>query len=127
MAKPGLVDLKYSKAELKEEAQEAKIGYSQQPYPYGLCIRLESDELEKLGITEMPQVGGEIHFMAIAKVTGVNQSAYEGQDGESCVSLQITMMQVLMTESADEEKGEKETPDSEAKESRSVMSYYKAK
>jgi hypothetical protein len=46
----------------------------------------------------------------------VNHSAREGQDEECGVGLQITMAQVLLNESATEEKGEKESPKSEAKE-----------
>jgi hypothetical protein len=54
-----LVDMAYTKAELKEEKKEMSVGYNGQPspYPWGLCIRLEANELDKLGITELPQVG----------------------------------------------------------------------
>ena len=117
---PKLVDLAYTKAEQKEEAAEAKIGPGGEraPYPWGLCISLEKAELDKLGIKTLPQVGGEAHFMAVAKVTSVNQSARAGQDEETRVGLQITMMQVLMIESADEETGETETPAAEARETK---------
>ena len=113
MASP-LVDMKYTKAEQKEEKREIAAP-SPQEYPWGLAIRLEDEELTKLGVKTMPGVGDEIHLMAIAKVTGVNQSA-TAKDSDCCVSLQITMLQVLMHETAAEEKGEKETPAAEAKE-----------
>ena len=108
-----LVDMAYTKAEMKEERTQPG---EPSPYPWGLCISLEKSQLDKLGIKDMPQVGAEWHFVAVAKVTSVNQSAREGQDEESRVGLQITMMQVTLQESAEEEKGEKETPTSEAKE-----------
>ena len=113
-----LVDMKYSKAEMKEEAKE--VGPSGQPaqYPWGLCISLEKDELDKLGIKDLPDVGGEVHFMAVAKVTSVNQSASVTQGEDTRVGLQIIMMQVLLVESAAEEKGEKESPKTEAAETK---------
>ena len=125
---PKLIDMAYTKAELKEEKKEMAVGPSGQPspYPWGLCLSLERNELDKLGIKQMPEVGAEVHFVAVAKVTSVNQSAREGQDEESRVGLQITMMQVLLEESAaDERKEGKETPASEAKETPSIMKFYK--
>jgi hypothetical protein len=119
---PNLVDMKYSKAEMKEEAAEAKVGPDGQPdaYPWGLCITLEKAQLDKLGVTELPQVGAGVHFMAVAKVTSVNQSASMGQDEETRVGLQITMLQILLMESAEEEAGEKETPALEARETKAA-------
>ena len=124
MADPKFVDLKYTKAEAKAEQRGMTMGKPPQ-YPWGLCIRLEKDELDKLGIKELPQVGTEVHFAAIAKVTSVNQSSSEDQDEETSVALQITMLSVLKLESAAEEKGEKETPASEAKETNTLLGKYK--
>lgn len=63
-------------------------------YPYGLCISLGKDELEKLGITVLPKVGTEmmVHAMAYVKST----SAYETQgEGEKMsIELQITDMAI---------------------------------
>lgn len=122
---PKLVDLAYTKAEIKEEKAEYTSG-DPSPYPWGLCLRLEKAELDKLGIKELPQVGSEWHFMAVATVTGVNQSASVTQDEETSVALQITMMQVVLSESAQEEKAEgKDTPAKESAEKpRSVMAKY---
>jgi hypothetical protein len=122
-----LVDLAYTKAELKEEKAEMATGPGGQPnpYPWGVCLSLEKAELDKLGITELPGIGDEFHMTIIAKVTSVNSSAREGSDEESRVGLQITMAEVTAHESAAEEKAEgKETPASEAKESKSVMQKY---
>lgn len=122
-----LVDLSYSKAELKEEKAEYASG-DPSPYPWGLCIRLEDAELKKLGIKDLPQVGGEVHFTAVATVTGVNQSARAGQADERSVALQITMLQVTAIEDAAEEQAEgKQTPAKEAAESKgtSVLGKYR--
>lgn len=91
-----LVDMTYTKAELKEERKEMAVGTDGQPnpYPWGLCIRLEKEELSKLGITKLPEIGAEVYFMAVGKVTSVSQSASETRDEETCVGLQITGMKV---------------------------------
>lgn len=124
MAEPKLVDMAYTKAEIKEEAKETKFPGEPSKYPWGLQIRLEDEELKKLGVTDLPQVGGEMHLAVIAKVTGVSENTMADGDYDCCVTLQITMMQVVMQESAEEEKGEKETPRSEAKESPSLLRSY---
>lgn len=125
MADAKFVDMKYTKAELKAEKAEMKVGcYQPEPYPWGLAIRLEAESLGKLGITTLPNVGDEVHFAAVAKVTGVNQSARVGQEDETCVALQITMLAIVKVEPAAEEKGERESPKSEAKETPSLMRSY---
>jgi hypothetical protein len=123
MADPKLVDMQYTKAEMKAEAKEMCMG-EPSAYPWGLCLHLEKEELDKLGIKALPQIGSEIHFGAIAKVTSVNQSAREGQDENTSVALQITMLAIVKIESAAEEKGERESPKSEAKESPSLLRSY---
>ena len=74
-------------------------------YPWGLCIRLEKDSLEKLGLDgEMPSVGDMIHLCAMAKVTSVSENEMEDGNGgktpNRCVELQITH---LATENEDQE------------------------
>lgn len=126
MADPQLVDLKYTKAEIKDEKKEYAAGGDVSPYPWGLAIRLESEELAKLGVTELPAVGDEFHFMAVANVTGVNQSARVGQDDEKCVALQITQLAVMAHESAAEEQAEgAQTPAKEMAEGGTLMSKHK--
>lgn len=61
-------------------------------YPYGLVLRLGDDELKKLGITDLPKVGAELHL--IAKVEVVSVSDYDSKDGgdHESVEYQITDM-----------------------------------
>lgn len=117
-----LVDMAYTKAEVAEEKRENST-MEVPAYPWGLQIRLEEEEIAKLGIP-IPQVGGELHLSVVAKVTGVSESTMADGEHECCVTLQITMMSVDLQESPDEERGEVETPASEANEM-SLMARYR--
>jgi hypothetical protein len=117
-----LVDLRYTKAEAKEEAKEAttpsyeKAGQA----PWGMCIHLEARELDALGIKSLPNVGDEWHITAIARVTQVSQSSSADMDESKTAALSIEMMQVDSVESAAMEKAEgKQTPAKETAELRS--------
>ncbi len=64
-------------------------------YPYGLCVSLDEESMEKLGLDgDLPEVGEMIHFCAMARVTSASMNEREGTDGtkETCrrVELQIT-------------------------------------
>lgn len=65
-------------------------------YPWGLEIRLEKDELAKLGISEsnLPQVGALMKMAAYARVTSVRVEKMQGGGNEVCVSLQIEQMEL---------------------------------
>ncbi|MET4341944.1 capsid staple protein [Bradyrhizobium sp. RT9a] len=68
-------------------------------YPYGLCISLDEETMEKLGMDgEMPSVGEVMQFTAMAKVTSASINEREKSDGtkEQCcrLELQITDMGV---------------------------------
>ena len=48
----------------EREEMPGEIEADEPRYPYGLCISLGKDELEKLGITALPKVGTEMMIMA---------------------------------------------------------------
>lgn len=126
MADPQFIDLSYTKAEQKEEAKEYAVGPAGAPkYPWGLCLRLEKREMDKLGMKSLPNVGDEFHLCIVAEVTQVSQQSGADQDDSKNVALQITMAQVLAHESAAEEQAEgKQIPAKESKEQRSIMERY---
>jgi hypothetical protein len=113
-----LVDLKYTKAEAKEANDYSTPKDGGPEYPWGLEIRLEDDELAKLGVTGLPDVGGEYHLTVVAMVKSASQTSMANGKTDRCVCLQITMIGVDLEESAEDEKGEKSTAASEAKETR---------
>lgn len=88
-----LVNMKHSKSEASEYTSPEMVGMEPE-YPYGLCISLHNDELEKLNITALPQVGSEMTLTAKAYVKEV--SSYSQQDGKERkeVRLQITDMEI---------------------------------
>lgn len=58
-------------------------------YPYGLCISLCEEEMEKLDLDDDVEPGDTIHLFCMAKVTSVSKRADE--DKNCCrVELQIT-------------------------------------
>lgn len=65
-------------------------------YPWGLEIRLEREELAKLGISEsnLPQIGALMKMAAYARVTSVRVEKMQGGGNEVCVSLQIEQMEL---------------------------------
>lgn len=85
-----------SEGERKLEATAAP--QMKEKYPYGLRINLGKDELKKLGIKDLPQVGAMISLEAVAKVESVHAS--EGMEyKDRSVSLQITHLELEENES----------------------------
>lgn len=113
MMRMPMVSLAKSPAEVKEEqkmydAPAIASKPSVPEYPYGACISLEDETLEKIGLAgDLPAVGEMIHFGAIAKVTSASMNERIGPDGvakQCCrIELQITDMGVLSADPADNE------------------------
>lgn len=93
-----LVDLKLSKKDRKEEMQPAPSNGPD--YPYGTSLTLDTDELKKLGISDLPEVGDEYTVNAIGKVTRVSSNASGSAESQS-MELQITKLELV---DADEEQ-----------------------
>jgi len=78
------------------EAKETMLGCSEAhapKYPWGTSLEFDDETLEKLGITQLPDIGEEVAITAVAKVTRI--SASEDQDGaRRCLGLQITLLDV---------------------------------
>ena len=94
-----LISMKRTPEDKREDAGEAAPMEAMAPdYPWGLCIHLDKDELDKLGITDLPKVGTKLNLEAAVVVTSVRQSAAMamGQDPDESVSidLQITDLYV---------------------------------
>lgn len=88
-----LVSMKMSASERKEYANET-IASDAPSYPWGLCIHLDDDALNKLGLTEMPAVGTELMVMAKVVVKGTSAHARDGEMDHRSVEMQITDMEL---------------------------------
>lgn len=113
-----LVDLKFTKAEAKAANDYSTPKDGGPEYPWGLTIRLEDEELTKLGIKSLPDVGGEYHLSVVAQVQSATETRMANGKTDRCVCLQITMLGIDLEESAADEKGEKSTPASEGAETK---------
>ena len=87
---PAMVDMKRTPAEVAESTSPISAMDANE-YPYGLCICLCNDELEKLGLTDLPAVGDMLHIHAMAKVTSVSSND-TGAGENRRVELQIVAM-----------------------------------
>lgn len=89
---PELVNMKRSAEDLKKEAEGATALASDAPeYPWGLRLSLRDEDLTKLGIKDLPTVGGTLMLMARVEVVDVSQYRSTAADGDTRnVGLQIT-------------------------------------
>lgn len=109
---PKLVDMKLSQSARRAMVEPMETDKGPQ-YPWGLVLRLETDQLKKLGIKKLPSPGTEFHIRAVGKVDSIHESQAMGNRGDRSMSLQIVYLGVSeeaepydKVESADEESAE---------------------
>ena len=86
-----LVSMKRSAEDKREDKLEHSPIEAMAPdYPYGLCLHLDKDELDKLGMSKLPAIGTVMTLAGKVKVTRVSQSAVEGSEEYTSVDFQIT-------------------------------------
>jgi len=104
----------------RSEEEDAPETMEQPIYPYGLCICLTSDELEKLDLDADAEVGDMIHITAMAKVTSISKRATT--EGEDCrIELQITDIGL----ENEEEEGDEEEIDPRIRRKVDLEKFYK--
>lgn len=87
-----LISLKLSKSDREKNSRTVEPGNKAPEYNYGLTIRLENNELQRLGIKTLPTVGKKIMIEAKAEVVTVSESSSVHNRGDRAVTLQITDM-----------------------------------
>jgi hypothetical protein len=115
----GMVDMGQTPEEIKKDVSPmpAMEAPSAPTYPYGLCISLTENELEKLGLEgDMPEIGELVHLMGMAKVTSVSEHERELPDGtkKRCCRVELQIV-ALKAEDEDEEDPEERRERSEAR------------
>lgn len=84
---------------MAREASDTEEEYptsGQSKYPYGLCIHLDDDTLQKLGITTPPAVGSSMLLQAQVMVTSTSSDVMNDGEVEGRLTLQITDMELSM-------------------------------
>jgi hypothetical protein len=90
--KSSLINMEMSKEEAKEYSAPSE---SEAPkYPWGLCLTLNDDSLEKLGVKTLPAAGSVVTITAKATVSGIRETQTQGGDSEASMDLQITDMTI---------------------------------
>lgn len=110
-----LVDMKRSKADKKDESKKYDSpSFGQEDYHHGLSVSLGHEELSKLGIHTMPQVGDKFHMHAHAHVTSAHEHSREGGKKERRIELQLRKMAV-------QNAGEQDTHEGKLKGAKAAM------
>lgn len=100
-----LVNMK-SKPETEEMPGE--IEADEPRYPYGLCIHIGKEEMEKLGIDALPKVGTQMRINAVSFVKGTSAYETQGAGQDMHIDIQITDMEIV----ADQEERNKDNAQS---------------
>lgn len=86
------MDMKDMKIAAKDRsAIEKRYETMQEEYPCGLCLYLDNETLEKLGITELPKVGTELTLQAKVEVSSTSENEYD-EGVRRSLNLQITAL-----------------------------------
>lgn len=90
-----LVDMKLTREERKYDGPVATPSDElRDPYPWGLQLRLENNELEKLGM-KVPQVGGKVTISAVGEIEAVHENQHRGQEKvDRGVTIQIKTLAI---------------------------------
>lgn len=86
-----MVSMKMSKKEAEKMSKPSKMDAPE--YPYGLCLHLEKEEIEKLGLGT-PKAGSKLMFHAMVEVKSVTVSDRADDKGYKSMELQITDMEM---------------------------------
>lgn len=94
---------KYDLVDMKRSAGSAGLAPMSIEYPYGLRITLCEEELDKLGIEELPAAGEEVEIHARGKVV---VSRMEGGEESQSIEIQICELDVGLEGDEEDDEGE---------------------
>lgn len=92
-----MISLKVSNSEKQDAAQTSVID-DKPSYPYGCRIYLGPEELKKLGLTGVPEIGKKMTLTAIVEIVSANVEKEIGDSKEYGVSLQMTDAEISSPE-----------------------------
>ena len=88
-----MIDMAKDAEEMKESMPSIAPMSEVNKYPYGLCICLTNDEIEKLDLDDDVEAGDMMHGFFMAKVTSVSKND-TGDGQKTRVEMQIVAMGV---------------------------------
>ena len=101
---PKMVDLAIQPTEIENVKIMPMAAPSEPYYPYGLCICLDSQTIEKLDLEDDIECGDTVHFHCMAKCTSVSDNQNSGKR----IELQITSMSCEDEDAENEEEEQAE-------------------
>ena len=84
--------MKLSKKEVKDKIETNEEDIDR--YPWGLGLHLDNDSLERLGITELPDVGDKKMIVGFIDVTETSENETSSGKKNKSIRLQITDMSI---------------------------------
>jgi len=84
-----LVDMKIPKKSKSQMKKEIEIPYMDEKYPYGLILRFEKDQLDKLSYLKEKKVGDKCVLVAEGTVIAVRMSERSTGKKDHTVEIQI--------------------------------------
>jgi hypothetical protein len=105
MAFSKMVDMARTPAEKAEEAARmaGPAAADIRDYPFGLCLSLDQDDLEKLDLDDDCEVGDMIDLRAFARVTSRSENTV---NGEKRVRIELQVEQLAIEDEDKEQPGE---------------------
>ena len=86
-----MTNMKMSKEETEKMATLHEVASEGPEYPYGLCLNLEKEQIDKLGLGT-PKAGSKMMLHALVEVKSVTVTDEKGGKGYKSLSLQVTDM-----------------------------------
>lgn len=99
-----MVNLKLSKEESAEYETNSTLVAANPMYPYGLCIHLDTETINKLGLEKMPEPGQLMTITALVEVKSVSISETLDQEPTKSIDLQITDLELGEASKKEEKK-----------------------
>jgi hypothetical protein len=123
-----LVDMAIKPAAANKMYAECAVP-SCNPYPYGLRINLNQEQMDALGIKDLPVAGTTMHLEAVAVVT---RSSTEDPDADGdvdyvCLEMQVTQLAVEEGEAGEGDDEDEDEGNGASKDDRAERMYGKGK
>ncbi len=113
-----MIDMKLKKKGKSElKTSEAPISTSQEEYPYGLRLRLDSEQLEKMPHLKKMEVKDEIQVQGMGRVVSVSMN--KSMDGKEQYNVEIQIEKL----SCDPMESDNEEEDTIASEKKDALRY----